>query len=114
MGRIDTIPEAVEGMPVDYTTTDEWGEAAVLGTSAYNEVTIFIKNTGSNDADIAVYTKVNTAGQIEYLEYTSTLAPGDVAKVLLNGRYARVIVRAKNTIAGSSTTIRVEWIGGRQ
>lgn len=106
---------AKEGTPIDYTTTDTLSDVAVLGISMFDEVTIFIKNTGTtNSADVAVYTKVNANGQIEYEEVPlTTLAPGDVLKVQLSGRYARVIIRAKSTTAGASTTLRIEWIGGK-
>jgi len=104
---------AKEGGPIDYTTTNDWN-GVELDVSQYDEVTIMIKNTGdTNSADIEVYTKANSAGQIEYKEYSATLAPGDVAKVQLNGRYAKAIIRAKSTTADNPTTLRVEWIGGK-
>lgn len=104
----------IEGSPVDYATTDTMSDVVSIDARQFNEVTIMIKNTGgTNSADIAVYTLANTNGTIEYEEYSATLAPGDVAKIQLSGRYAKIIVRAKSTTAGASTTIRVEWIGGR-
>ena len=103
-----------EGTPIDYTTTDDWADAATLNVLDFDEVTILIKNTGSNPADIAVYVKANAAGSIEYEEVSpTTLNAGDVYKVQLSGRYSRVIIRAKNNISGSSTTLRIEWVGGK-
>jgi len=104
-----------EGSPVDYTTTDTLSDVVTIDVSPFDETTIFIKNTGdTNSADVAVYTKVNATGTIEYEEVSlTTLAPGDVLKVTLNGRYARAIIRAKSTTSGSPTTIRIEWIGGK-
>jgi len=102
-----------EGDPIDYTTTNDW-DGVELDVSQYDEVTIMIKNIGdTNSADIEVYTKANANGIIEYKEYSTTLSPGDVAKIQLNGRYAKVILRAKSTVADSPTTLRVEWIGGK-
>ena len=104
---------AEEGDPIDFTTTNDWNFVE-LDVSQYDEVTIMVKNVGdTNSADIEVYSKANSAGQIEYKEYSATLAPGNVAKILLNGRYAKVILRAKSTLADNPTTLRVEWIGGK-
>lgn len=103
-----------EGTPTDYTTTDSWADVTTLNVLDFNEVTILIKNTGSNPADVAVYVKTNATGSIEYEEVApTTLNSGDVLKVQLSGRYSQVIIRAKNNISGSSTTIRIEWVGGK-
>ena len=99
---------------IEYTTTNDWGDALVIDASRYDELTIMIKNVGeTNSADVEVYTKANSNGQIEYREYGATLAAGDVVKVQLNGKYAQVIVRAKNTETDKSTVVRIEWVGGK-
>lgn len=112
-GDLIVTTRAIEGSAIDYTTTDVLSDVATLDISMFDEVTIMIKNTGANSADMEVYTKANSTGSIEYLEYSARLAPNDVVKVVLNGRYASAIVRAKSTTAGSPTTLRVEWIGGK-
>jgi len=99
---------------VDFTTSDTLSDAIVIDTSSFNKITIMMKNTGdTNSADIEIYTKANTNGQIEYKEYSVTLVPGDVAKAQLNGKYSEVVVRARSSVSGSPTTIRIEWIGGK-
>ena len=112
-GDLYVAGRAVEGS-ADYTTTDALEEVLSIDSREFDKLTIMIKNTGStNNADIAVYTLANSSGSIEYEEYTATLAPGDVAKIQLSGRYAKVVIRAKSTTSGASTTLRVEWIGGK-
>ena len=101
-----------------YTTTDTFAQAVSIDICKFDKFTLLIKNEGTNNADIYVVTKANKAGVIEYPEYGSssspvTLEPGDVVKIQLNGQYGRVIVYAKSSVEGASTTLRFEWIGGK-
>ena len=96
----------------DYTTTDTETDVLSIDADAFERLTIMIKNTGdTNSADVVVYSMALDGGQIRYVEYSGTLAPGDVVKVQLNGAYDKVIVSAKSTNSGAFTTIRIEWIG---
>jgi len=95
---------------VSGTTTDSYQNALVWNCSPYLYKTIFIKNTGSNDMDYRVFTEVY-AGGIQYLETSGTLAPDDVAKVVLNNLYTRIIIQVRSSTAGNSTTYQIDYIG---
>ena len=111
---LDLFSSGEEGS-ADYVTSDTLSDAVLIDARKYNKTTIMIKNTDpSNSADVAVYTRANLTGSIEYeVMPLTTLAPGDIVRVPLEEKYARIIVRAKSTVSGSPASLRIEWIGGK-
>ena len=101
------------GRPVEVDTGDAWAPVAEIPSADYDELTILVKNVHTgNSLDYRVTVTVYPGG-IEYEEVpATTLAPGQADKKILSGRYYRVRVYAKNSIAGANSRIRVEWIAG--
>jgi len=110
-----TTARSVELPPATATTSDSWTCVVQYNISQFRHVTLLVGNVGNASADIYVTVKVNSNGELEYPEYGSKASPvtldsGQVAKVQLYGKYAYVIVYAKNTVSGQATTVRVEAI----
>ena len=92
-------------------TTDSFTTALDWDTRYRGKKTIIIKNTGTaNSLDYEVYTRAYYDGGVDYQETTGTLAPGDVAKVVLDDVYARVFVDVKSTNTGNPTSYRIDYI----
>ena len=86
-----------------YTNALDWSDA-----DKFLHKTILIKNTGdTNNMDYKVLVYVVDGG-IAYEETSGTLAPGDVAKIVLNNWYSRVVVQVKSSTAGASTSYQVD------
>ena len=106
------LRRAKEGTPTDYTTTDSWAAAVTINALLYDKLTILIKNTGANSADIKVVGKAAAAGTIEEeILPATTINPGEVKPLHISDVYSQIIVYAKSSISGASTTIRIEWVG---
>jgi len=107
--EIQSIKDTLTG-----TTTDSYADALNWNCEGFNNKTIMLKNTDdANSLDYKVLTYAYPGG-VAYEEVSeTTLAPGDVAKIVLNYAYGAVSVQVKSTTSGESASYQVDYVGNR-
>jgi hypothetical protein len=102
------------GKTLTGTTTDSYTNALDWACHGFNNKTILLKNTHTSNSlkyKVLVYAY---SGGIEYEEVSeTTLAAGDIAKIVLNYAYDVVKVQVKSATAGSAATYQLDYIGNR-
>ena len=110
-GWVRRFGGVVRGGPVSVTTSDEYRVVRRIFAVGVTPLSVFIENTGSNNALLRI---TSVVGGIEYVEVPeNVLTAGDVYKVVLTGSYDYVNIYAKSGSAGNPTTLKISWSGVR-
>lgn len=112
MKKSEYISASKDSGTSDGSTTSDYVNALIWICDILTRKHILLKNThATNDLKYKVLVYAFVDG-IEYTEVAeTTLAAGDVAKIVLNYSYSQVLIPVKDAISGTMATYTINYTG---
>lgn len=119
----DNIIECHTPIPTTGTTANAYATAKEVISVGHGKKTFILKNTGLTNSlkyKIELYSS-NDSSAIAYpMELDETthateeiLAPSEIAVIVLNNEYAKIVVSIKSNSSGNHTTYQCDYVGGK-